>query len=184
MENFPNLKPETLEKLSTVEGIKNREEILNSLSDEELGTGISFSELEKTNSEKVRKIIEESKNLDSEAVMDRLQMEFPRLHRSDDSYRESFMKEIDKIINEAETEEERSAITKQYLKVDLLELQKTGGTSDIKAIRNVIRENYTHHNLLKGIKSRSNLSNNETQSSIDETQSSTEQLNNTMDLFE
>jgi len=36
MDNFPNLSKETLLKLSTPEGIRNRNEIINSLSSEEL----------------------------------------------------------------------------------------------------------------------------------------------------
>jgi hypothetical protein len=60
-ENFPNLSNETLEKLSTPEGIKNREAIINSLPEAELKTNITPLEnlIKKgTNVENINELIE------------------------------------------------------------------------------------------------------------------------------
>jgi len=87
-------------------------------------------------------------------------------------------------INSGKTTEEKEAIKKQIQEVDLLEIQNTGGTSDIKQIRNVIRENYTHNSLLKEIKNKASENSLNQVKSFDNTSSSTEQISSTMDLFE
>jgi len=184
MENFPNLKPETLEKLSVLEGIKNRDEILETLSDEELSQEITYSQIEYTH--KVKNIIEETKHLDSEAVINKIQEEFPNFKPNDASYTAAFMRAVDEEINSGRSDEEKEAIRQQFLKTDLLELQKTGGSSNLKELKNVIRENYTHNSILKSIKSRHESSPIESPpiESPPSESSPTAQFDSTMDLFD
>jgi hypothetical protein len=155
MERFPNLSQETLEKLSTPEGLRNRHKILQNLPDNELKTDITpFKTLSNIDKNKFDKILKETMHLDSEAVTDRLKEEFPEVDLSTDNYRNEFIKAVEEEINSGKTEEERDKIRKEFANIDLLEIQNTGGTSDIKTIRNVIRENYTHNSLLKEIKNK------------------------------
>jgi hypothetical protein len=76
----------------------------------------------------------------------------------ENSYRKEFMKAVEEEINSGKTEAEKEQIRKEFLKTDLLEIQNTGGTSDTKIIRNVIRENYTHNSLLNEIKNKASTS--------------------------
>src|SRR5882757_4275239 len=60
-------------------------------------------------------------------------------------------------IASGKTPEEREKIKNEIMNADLMEIQNTGGTSDIKTIRNVLRENYTHNSLLDEIKSKKDI---------------------------
>jgi len=106
---------------------------------------------------KLDEIIKQTINLDSERVQKILEQELPNLDSSVDSYKNEFMKAIEEEINSGETPEERKQIQKEIMQTDLLEIQSTGGTSDIKTIRNVLRENYTHNSLLDEIKSKKDI---------------------------
>ena len=68
------------------------------------------------------------------------------------------------------------------MEYDLIEIQKTGGTSDTRKIRNVLRENYSHNKLLNEIKNKSRQSENNSTEQLEN--NSTEQLDNTMNLFD
>lgn len=218
VQRFPNLSQETLEKLSTVEGLKNRAQILESLSEDELKIDIQpsnpeidlkttfdkgkenasdaelaagkakitepfsyyiskedqiergiedkdirklhtvknnslkeISNMSEKDKEKMEKIIKSSLTSDSESVVKKLSTEFPEFNFSVDSYKQDFMKAVEEEINSGKTKEEKDKIKKEFLEGDLVELQNTGGSSDIKKIRNVIRENYTHNSLLNEI---------------------------------
>lgn len=72
-----------------------------------------------------------------------------------DNYRKDYIKAVEAEINTGKTQAEKDSIRKEYLDVDLKEIQKTIGTSDHKEIRNVLRENYTHNKLLDEIKNKS-----------------------------
>ena len=195
MKQFPNLSEETINKLSTIEGMKNRKEIIGSLSAEELNRNINplellsdgkkeISSMSKNETTEMDKLINNTLNLDSEKVTEPLQEKFPDFKFEVDSYSKKFMKAMEAEINSGKTTEEKEAIKKQIQEVDLLEIQNTGGTSDIKQIRNVIRENYTHNSLLKEIKNKASENSLNQVKSFDNTSSSTEQISSTMDLFE
>src|SRR5450432_1263217 len=92
-----------------------------------------MSKQEKT---EMDKIIKNTLNLDSEKVVEKLQEKFPDVKFDVNTYSQSFMEAIEEEINSGKT------------------IQKTGGTSNISAIRNVIRENYTHNSLLNEIKNK------------------------------
>jgi hypothetical protein len=161
MERFPNLSQETLEKLSTPEGLKNRKEIIASLSEDELKTNMSLKEISSMSKEeviKMDKLIQSTLNLDSEKVVEILNKELPDYNFDVNSYKELFIKGTEEEINSGKTVEERDRIRKEILEADLLELQKTGGSSDIRKIKNAIRENYTHNSLINSIKNKSSLS--------------------------
>jgi hypothetical protein len=64
------------------------------------------------------------------------------------------MKATEEEIASGKTAQERDDIKKAILEADLIEIQQTGGTSDLKNIKNVINENYTHHMLLNEIKNK------------------------------
>jgi hypothetical protein len=141
---------------------------------------------------KMDKIVKASLKLDAESVVEKLTTEIPGFNFNVDSYKEKFMKAMQEEIDSGKTEKDKARIRKQIQDVDLLELQNTGGTSNIKDIRNVIRENYTHNTLLKEIKSKASQSSFNT-NQLDSTnqldnssQSSfnTNQLDDTMNLFE
>jgi hypothetical protein len=172
LKQFPNLSEETINKLKTVEGMRNRAEIIQSLpldelkmnkitpapleyltADDEKGWKDinSISEQEKT---EMDKLIDSTLNLDSEKVVEKLREKFPDFKFETDSYSKNFMKAIEAERNSGKTIEEKETIRKQIQEVDLLEIQNTGGTSNISAIRNVIRENYTHNSLLNEIKNK------------------------------
>jgi hypothetical protein len=110
----------------------------------------SFSELEIEHKEELAKIINETKDLDSEGVINRLKEEFPNSDQS--GYKESFMKAVEAEIATGKTEAEQEKIRRQFIKADLLELQETGNSVDVRALRNILRENYTHNSLLDEIK--------------------------------
>jgi hypothetical protein len=176
MERFPNLSQETLEKLSTPEGLRNRHKIVASLSEDELksaatsvGLGLSplkelshlhgdekipLSKLKINDKIKVEKLLDETTHLNSEEVIKLIHSKFPylNLNLDIDSYRNEFMRAVEAEIASGKTQEERDNSKRAYLKVDLKEIQRTVGTSDIKSIRNVLRENYTHNSLLNEIK--------------------------------
>jgi len=114
----------------------------------------SFVDIEGT--DKAKKIISETMDLDSEAVIKNLKAELPDIDYS--NYKESFMKAVEEEINSGKTEKERDQIRKEYLAVDLDEIMKTGSTSDIKKLRNIINENYTHNSMLNEIKSKASKS--------------------------
>jgi len=164
---IPNLSKETLLKLSTPEGLKNRSLILDSLPSEELNPikkgledlssdteKISFSQLEKIDKERFDKVIKQTVNLDSEEVQKILKQEFPNLDSRVDSYREAFMSAMKEEIASGKTPEEREIIKNEIMKADLMEIQNTAGSSDIKQIRNVLRENFTHNTLLIEIRAK------------------------------
>jgi hypothetical protein len=238
VKKFPNLSQETLEKLSTPEGLRNRVQIIESLSEDELkidvqesktdwkGTfdkakenpsdadlvagkakitqpfsyyiskeeqiarGIEdkdirklptvkeMSSMSKEETTKMDKIVKNSLNLDAESVIKKLTTEIPGVNFNVDSYKESFMQAMEEEIESGKTEVDKARIRKQIQEVDLLELQNTGGTSNIRDIRNVIRENYTHNTLLKEIKSKAS------RTSLERTDADTTQLDDTMNLFE
>jgi hypothetical protein len=46
VKKFPNLSPDTLEKLSTPEGLKNRVQIIESLSEDELKIDVQASKID------------------------------------------------------------------------------------------------------------------------------------------
>lgn len=97
------------------------------------------------------------------------------------------MKAIEEEINSGKTEEEREAIKKEYLTIDLEEIIKTGGTSNIKEIRNVIRENYTHNSMLNEIRNKSSFideSNNTPSGSDNITNLHLEDIDSVYDLHE
>jgi hypothetical protein len=257
VKKFPNLSQDTLEKLSTPEGLKNRVQIIESLSEDELKIDVQASKIDwkgtfdksKENASdadlatgkskitqpfsyyiskedqiergiedkdirklptvkdstlkemsnmskeeviKMDKIVKASLKLDAESVVEKLTTEIPGFNFNVDSYKEKFMKAMQEEIDSGKTEKDKARIRKQIQDVDLLELQNTGGTSNIKDIRNVIRENYTHNTLLKEIKSKASQSSFNT-NQLDSTnqldnssQSSfnTNQLDDTMNLFE
>lgn len=187
MENFPNLSKQTLEKLSTVEGFKNRNEILNELSDEEFSLidkelKKPFSEMEDDEIAKIKldKIIVETMQEDSETVIERLEKEIPGYDTK--GYRERFMKYVEQEINSGKTEEEREHIKKSFLKYDLLERQQTGGEPSARSIRNMVRENYTHNSLLNEIKNKASKISLKGKQKAEDDQ--TDHYNNTMNLFE
>lgn len=124
--------------------------------------------------EMVKKIIVETMQEDSETVISRMKEEIPNF--DEDKYRKDYMKAIELEINSGKTEEEKEKFRKQFLAYDLLELQNTGGTSDSRKIRNVLRENYTHNKLLHGIKNKG--------SRVNITEESNKHLKDTEDLFE
>lgn len=69
-ENFPHLSKKTLEKLSTPEGMRDRVNIIDSLPEEELVRDVKPKlELKDVDKNKVDKILNETMNLDSEAVV-------------------------------------------------------------------------------------------------------------------
>jgi hypothetical protein len=176
MERFPNLSQETLEKLSTPEGLRNRHKIIGSLSEDELKSAstpvalglsplkelahlhgdekIPLSKLKINDKIKVEKLLDATTHLNSEEVIKLIHSKFPylNLNLDIDSYRNEFMKAVEADIASGKTQEERDNSKRAYLKADLKEIQSTVGTSDIKSIRNVLRENYTHNSLLNEIK--------------------------------
>jgi hypothetical protein len=144
-----------LEKLSTVEGLKNRHEIIESLSVDELKTNMSLKEIKDMSKQEVIKmdeIIKSTLSLDPEKLTKKLSTEFPNYNFDANSYRDLFMKATEEEINSGKTVAERDRFKKEILDADLLEIQSTGGTSNITDIKNVIRENYTHNSLLNEIK--------------------------------
>jgi hypothetical protein len=104
------------------------------------------------------KIIESTLDLDSEKVVEKLKEKFPDVKFDPNTYTQKFMIAIEEEINSGKTFEEKEAIRKEIQELDLVEIQNTGGTSNIKEIRNVIRENYTHNSLLNEIKSKASKS--------------------------
>jgi hypothetical protein len=97
---------------------------------------------------------------DSESVIKRLEEEFPGYDSS--SYRDNFMRAMEAEINSGKTEAERDKIRKDFMEYDLLEIQNSG--SDVRSIKNIVRENYTHNSLLTEIKTKAS------QSSLNNTQ--------------
>jgi hypothetical protein len=140
-----------------------------------------MSKQEKT---EMDKIIKNTLNLDSEKVVEKLQEKFPDVKFDVNTYSQSFMEAIEEEINSGKTIQEKEEIRKQIQEVDLLEIQNTGGTSNISAIRNVIRENYTHNSLLNEIKNKPSMKSIIKEKSFDNTSNSTDQISNTMDLFD
>lgn len=144
-----------MEKLSTVEGLKNRHEIIESLSVDELKTNMSLKEIKDMSKQEVIKmdeIIKSTLSLDPEKLTKKLSTEFPNYNFDANSYRDLFMKATEEEINSGKTVAERDRFRKEILDADLLEIQSTGGTSNITDIKNVIRENYTHNSMLNEIK--------------------------------
>jgi hypothetical protein len=122
--------------------------------------------------ESFNKIIVETMQDDSETVINRCKEILPNFN--EDKYRLDFMKAVELEIESGKTDLEKEEIRRGFMEYDLLEIQNTGGTSDIRQIRNVIRENYTHNSLLKEIKQKTsinNISSSNDQTSIDNTSS-------------
>jgi hypothetical protein len=183
-EKFPNLSKETLEKLSTVDGFKNRDKIIASLSEDELKVSSpSFEKpiidkklLIENKEEKIDRLIKENLDLDSETVIEKIKEINPDYNET--VYRENFMKAMESEINAGKTEEERNKIRQSFLNYDLNELQTIMKNPDSRSIKNVVNENYTHNNLMKEIKHKSSLIIQQNR------ESSTQHLENTMDLFD
>jgi hypothetical protein len=156
-ESFPNINKETLEKLSTVEGIKNREEIINSIPDNELlpvnqivmKTLNDFSGKDK---ERIDEIINTTKKLDSTEVITLIKQEFPNY--DDSSYKESFINAMEEEIASGKTELERKIISNDILNADLSEIENIKDKSDLRALKNAINENYTVGSIMNEIKSK------------------------------
>jgi hypothetical protein len=201
LKQFPNLSEETIKKLSTAEGLRNRAAIIQDLPFEETkitpsslidNADKAWKEIYQMNEQETSemdKIIKSTLNLDSEKVVEKLQEKFPDVKFDVNKYSQIFMKATEEEINSGKTFEEREAIRKEIQAIDLLEIEKTGGTSDIKEIRNVIRENYTHNSLLNEIKNRSSFideSNNTPSSSINpsDLQSELKDIESVYDLYE
>ena len=196
MKQFPNLSEETIQKLSSAEVLRNRAAIINDLPLDELKitqTSLidnaakdwkNISQMNKQETSEMDKIIKNTLNLDSGKVIEKLQEKFPDFKFDVNSYSQSFMKATEEEINSGKTIEEREAIRKQIQAIDLVEIQNTGGTSNISAIRNVIRENYTHNSLLNEIKNKPSMKSIIKEKSFDNTSNSTDQISNTMDLFD
>lgn len=182
-ENFPNISDETLMLLSTPEGLKNREAIINNLSEHEL---VTYADLEKNHKVHIEEVIEETKNLDSEEVIKKLKEKFPGYKISEEGYRESFIKAVEKEIAEGKTEEEQNKIRQEFIKTDLLELENLNNC-DVRSIRNVVRENYTHNNLLKEIKRKSSTISRPIEENPESSyykNADTDKMDNTMNLFD
>jgi hypothetical protein len=113
---------------------------------------------------------------DSQTVFEKLQEIMPEY--TGEKYKENFMKAIEKEINTGKTDEEKEKIRKSFLDYDLIEMQQTGIKPDSRSIKNVMRENYTHYNLMNEIKRKSSTISNKKELS------STEQLDDTMNLFD
>jgi hypothetical protein len=111
-------------------------------------------------------IVKDTLNSDAETVVKKLSEEIPGFNFNMDSYKEKFMKAMEDEINSGKTAEDKAKIKKQIQDVDMLELQNTGGTSNITDIRNVVRENYTHNSLLNSVKNRANLSSIENEADV------------------
>lgn len=170
IDRFPNLSKDTLLKLSTPEGLKNRWKIIQSLSDAELEGAIlpiedkleqtmesipkpvKISELTGESKAEFDKIINSTLDLSAEEVVKIVQQKFPHVDFGVNSYKDEFIKATEEEINSGKTLEEKEAIRKEIQKVDLDEIQKTIGTSNTKEIKNVLRENYTYNKLLESIK--------------------------------
>jgi hypothetical protein len=235
-DQFPNLSKETLSKLSTREGLENRNEIIGSLPEEELRTEINpYQILNKTNKnideiskqlneykekhsqieklginelsgelkEEFEDMIKITSKLNAEDAINIIKEKFPFVSLDVDNYRKEYMKAVEEEINSGKTEEEKEIIKNQIMNYDLLELQNTGGSSNINEIKSVVRENYTYNNLMNEVKNKtlkkvkksttpnstqnitnSNTSNSTQQITDSNTSDSTQQITNTMDLFE
>nr|YP_009487199.1 hypothetical protein [Russula abietina]AWB36101.1 hypothetical protein [Russula abietina] len=156
IEKFPNLSKETLDKLSTPEGIKNRKAIIASLPPNELNLTPSIESVD-FDTNKFDKLIKDNLNLDSEALVKKIEKEIPGYNI--DNYRSDFMKAIKADINSGKTIEERNQIFKEYQKTDLDEIQNLGDNYKIRDIKNIVRENYTHNSLLNELKTKSSIKN-------------------------
>lgn len=184
VQTFPNMSDETLMKLSTPESLNNREAIINSLSEHEL---FSYADLEKIHKKEIEDIVKDSIDLDSEDVISKLNEKFPGYKINEEGYRESFIRAVESVISEGKTEEEQNKIRNDFLQTDLKEL-KNMNNSDIRSIKNVIRENYTHNSLLNEIKrKKSSISTpieNQPESSYYKNNADTDKMDNTMNLFD
>src|SRR5260370_27696396 len=103
MDRFTNLSHETLEKLSTPEGLRDRHKILQSLSEDELRNdinpfniekedGIKLEDLSIKDQKEVTKIIKETTNLNYLEVINKIKERFPNYDET--TYKNSFMKTI------------------------------------------------------------------------------------------
>jgi hypothetical protein len=137
----------------------------------------------------MQKIVQETLKLDSAAAIEKIKSEFPEYKPDDSHYSIGFMRAMEEEINSGKTQKDRDEIRKRIQEYDLFELSQKIGTSDVRDIRNIIRENYTHHSLLKEIKSirdLRSLSKNEINNRSEEniSSSSIDKINDTMNLFE
>ena len=163
---FPNISQETLEKLSTVEGLKNRHKIIESLSEDELRISdnplnilsideskpkVKLEDLNLIGEDKIKidKIINSSKDLNAEELINKIKKEYPNY--DENSYRESFLKATEAEIESGKTVEEKLKIRKEIEEADLKELQSITDRSDMRSIKEAINENYTHNSLLNEI---------------------------------
>jgi hypothetical protein len=171
-ESFPNIKNETIEKLRTPEGFKNRKEIIDSISESELTPEKNIKDIKEKavasvvvkdmksedqdnnpfvkDKRVVGEVISKTLDKDSETVVQELAK--LGINLQDKTYSASFAKAVQEEINSGKTEIDREIIRQSFLKTDLKELSETIGTSNIRTIRNVIRENPTHYNLMEGIR--------------------------------
>jgi Mg/Co/Ni transporter MgtE len=87
----------------------------------------------------------------------KIKEEFPDYDES--SYKQSFMRATQEEINSGKTDQERKQILEEIRQADLLEIQKSGTSSDFKTVKNMVNENYTHNTLLSELKAKSDILN-------------------------
>jgi len=166
MDRFPNLSHETLEKLSTPEGLRDRHKILQSLSEDELRNdinpfniekedGIKLEDLSIKDQKEVTKIIQETTNLDSLEVINKIKERFPNYDET--TYKNSFMKTIEEEMASGKTDDEKRQIALEIRDFDLKELEDIGNLT-IKDIKNIVNENYTHNKLFSELRKKANKS--------------------------
>jgi hypothetical protein len=153
-ENFPRISKETLEKLSTVEGIKNRAEIINSIPDSELLPNIdkTLNDYSEKEQEIIKEIVTSTKNLDSTNVIDLIKEKFPDYNES--TYRQSFLNAMVEEIASGKTDSEKESIKTDIINADLSEIENLRDRSDLKALKNAVNENYTVGSIMNEIKTK------------------------------
>nr|QGP74780.1 hypothetical protein [Russula griseocarnosa] len=107
------------------------------------------------NHAKIDKIIKSTLHLDSNDVINEIKKEFPNY--DENSYRDSFRRAMEMEIDSGKTQKEKDKIKQEIIQADLIELQKTGNSSDHRTIKNAINENYTHSSLMNEIKNKSSM---------------------------
>ena len=141
---------------STSNQLEDTENLFDSDSIENDDKGVTFEEgtqnLNQTEKLKITKIIKETGTYDSDIVIDKLKEIIPNFNET--SYRHSFMRAMDEEISLAKTDEEKKMIIEQITQIDKYELSKLATSSNLseREIKNAVRENYTHNNLLQEIK--------------------------------
>jgi hypothetical protein len=129
-------------------------------------TGKTFDDLQKEHNESIKNLVDKTKHLSPESLVKLMKEEFPDYNENVIDYRDNFMNSVEAEIASGKTDEEREKIRRQFVAADLLELQSTGDNKDFRTIKNVVRENYSHNNLLKEIKTKASQSSLKTSSNI------------------